>query len=325
MLVHRARDANDFLLDFFVEVPGQRYRQAVAHGGCRHPVRERRHDPAIPVGAPSCAVPGMVAGLAEAHRRYGTMPWAELVAPAAARARGGRRADRAAGAPPRFPRRCSRHDADGRRMYGTDERRAPGSGWSWRIWRKRWSSLAAEGARAFYEGELAARISDEVVARGGAISREDLPRIASSAGRPVRAVYRGHELVFEPAAVVGRRADRLRAAALRTSSGRAARRKRRGDCAARGDLARGDARARRAASLQTCFAAGLARPPARRRRDREGGGRCPGPGAVRPLPSPPGFPRPPTSASSTPAGTPLRSRRPPAAARVSSFRGPGSS
>ena len=41
------------------------------------------------IGAPSCAVPGAVAGLEDAHRRFGTLPWAELIAPAAALARDG--------------------------------------------------------------------------------------------------------------------------------------------------------------------------------------------------------------------------------------------
>jgi gamma-glutamyltranspeptidase / glutathione hydrolase len=41
------------------------------------------------VGAGSVAVPGLVAGLEEAHRRYGTVPWPELVEPAIGLARAG--------------------------------------------------------------------------------------------------------------------------------------------------------------------------------------------------------------------------------------------
>ncbi len=41
------------------------------------------------IGAGSVAVPGTAAGLGDAHRRFGSLPWAELVAPAAALARAG--------------------------------------------------------------------------------------------------------------------------------------------------------------------------------------------------------------------------------------------
>ena len=34
------------------------------------------------VGEGSVAVPGLVAGLEEAHRRFGSLPWPELVQPA---------------------------------------------------------------------------------------------------------------------------------------------------------------------------------------------------------------------------------------------------
>ena len=39
------------------------------------------------IGHASCAVPGTVAGLATAHKSYGTLPWKELVAPAVGLAR----------------------------------------------------------------------------------------------------------------------------------------------------------------------------------------------------------------------------------------------
>ena len=44
-------------------------------------------------GPGSVAVPGVVAGMEEAHRRYAKMPWKDLVAPAAALAGEGRRCD----------------------------------------------------------------------------------------------------------------------------------------------------------------------------------------------------------------------------------------
>ena len=75
------------------------------------------------VGEGSVAVPGLVAGLEEAHRRFGSIPWPELAA-ARDRAR-----PRRASTPPRSrgssTRSCSgilERDEGGRRIYGTSGR-----------------------------------------------------------------------------------------------------------------------------------------------------------------------------------------------------------
>ena len=41
------------------------------------------------IGGASCAVPGAVVGMEEAHRSFGTLPWHDLAAPAAELARRG--------------------------------------------------------------------------------------------------------------------------------------------------------------------------------------------------------------------------------------------
>ena len=105
MLVHRARDRSDGLLDFFVAVPGCGVSPD-AGGEMVHidvPF-DARTTQSFRIGAATCAVPGTVAGLAEAHRRYARLPWPELLAPAVEAARARRRAQRCAGVPARDPR-----------------------------------------------------------------------------------------------------------------------------------------------------------------------------------------------------------------------------
>ncbi|TMK73319.1 MAG: gamma-glutamyltransferase [Actinobacteria bacterium] len=90
MLVHRARDCSTRVLDFFVAMPGLGLPgSALAEmeevdvdfsGGSTQLFR---------IGAASCAVPGAALGLEEAHRAYGTRPWADLFESAIELARGG--------------------------------------------------------------------------------------------------------------------------------------------------------------------------------------------------------------------------------------------
>jgi gamma-glutamyltranspeptidase / glutathione hydrolase len=85
MLVHLARDRKTRVLDSYVAVPSGAGGEMEAidvdfSGGSTQIFR---------IGAASVAVPGALAGLEEAHRRFGTLPWAELLAPAIALARDG--------------------------------------------------------------------------------------------------------------------------------------------------------------------------------------------------------------------------------------------
>lgn len=84
-LVYLARDASTRVYDFFASIPSER------RGAMDEVVvdfadasTQRFH-----VGEASCAVPGAVPGLEAIHRVHATIPWRELVAPAAALARAG--------------------------------------------------------------------------------------------------------------------------------------------------------------------------------------------------------------------------------------------
>src|ERR671925_1486149 len=89
MLVHRARDRSDRLLDFFVAIPGRGSNESAAAMDEVEVPFDTHTLQLFRIGGASCAVPGAVAGLGEAHRLYGRMPWRELVAPAAELARTG--------------------------------------------------------------------------------------------------------------------------------------------------------------------------------------------------------------------------------------------
>jgi len=134
-------------------------------------------------GATAVAVPGMVAGMGEAHARFATMPWADLLAPATALANEGMLIDwytslLIAGSAPKL----ASVDADTAATFLTDGRWPPVSGWtsttSPRIpmtgMADTLGRLAHAGPGDFYTGDIAAAVAQDVQGKGGSLSVDDL-------------------------------------------------------------------------------------------------------------------------------------------------------
>jgi gamma-glutamyltranspeptidase/glutathione hydrolase len=199
MLVHRARDGSDRVLDFFVAAPGRGLSAEPGDGMVPVEVAfDARAIQVFLVGPASCAVPGAPAGLALAHRRYGRLPWAELVAPAIEVARGGVELNEAQAFLHRILDPILRRDDEGRRVYGDACALVKGEPLVMRELADTLEWLAAEGVEPMYRGELARRTSDAVQERGGRITETDLAEYRVIQRRPVRAAYRDVEFVSNP-------------------------------------------------------------------------------------------------------------------------------
>jgi gamma-glutamyltranspeptidase/glutathione hydrolase len=199
MLVHRARDHSDRLLDFFVAIPGRGL--APDEGGEMVTVEvpfDERTLQVFRIGAAACAVPGAIAGLAEAHRRYARLPWAELVAPAIEIAREGVELNAEQAFLHLILDAALRQEEEGRRIYGDARPLGAGERVVMEDLAATLAWLAAEGAEAFYAGELGRRVSDAVRAGGGRITEADLAAYRVIQRRPVRAPFRGCEFVSNP-------------------------------------------------------------------------------------------------------------------------------
>lgn len=153
-------------------------------------------------GPLAVAVPGQVAGLAEALACCGTRSLAETLAPAIRLAEEGfpigwRHAEVLAQV--RKQGFAARHPETARIQL-------PPDGESLQIgWRLRQPELArtlrllaAQGPRAFYEGEIADAIAAEMQRRGGLVTREDLARYRTKLREPLRGSYRGLEVLSFP-------------------------------------------------------------------------------------------------------------------------------
>ena len=199
MLVHRARDRSDRLLDFFVAVPG-RGRAEGAEGKLEavDVAFEPTNLQVFHIGGPSCAVPGMIAGLAAAHRSYGSRPWPDLVAPALALAREGVELTPAQARLHEILDPILRRTPGGRALYGEDAPLPAGGRLELGELAATLERLAADGAEPFYRGDLARRTSEAVLEEGGTLTLEDLASYRVVRRTPVRMRFRGQELVSNP-------------------------------------------------------------------------------------------------------------------------------
>jgi gamma-glutamyltranspeptidase / glutathione hydrolase len=199
MLVHRASDRTDRLLDFFVAIPGR----GIARGGgaVMKPVTvefEAGMSQLFLIGAASCAVPGSVAGLGAAHSTYSRMPWAELVAPAARLAREGLVVNEQQGFLHRILDPILRAEPEGRRIYGRTTPLEPGERLYMPELEETLDLLAGEGPEIFYRGDLGQAIVETVREGGGTLTEDDLESYRVIRRRPVRASYREWEFVSNP-------------------------------------------------------------------------------------------------------------------------------
>jgi gamma-glutamyltranspeptidase/glutathione hydrolase len=146
-------------------------------------------------------VPGTVRGLATAHKRFGTLPWKDLVMPAVELAEKGfvlsdalaRSLNReVSGAMARYPASVA--------TYGK-----PGGG-EWkagdtlvlRDLGRTLRAIATKGPNAFYTGWIADSIAATMARNGGLISKQDLAAYQAKVRTPIRGTYRGYGLITMP-------------------------------------------------------------------------------------------------------------------------------
>ena len=199
MLVHRASDHVDRLLDFFVAIPG---RELPRRGRARMEAVDVEFEPGMQqvflIGAASCAVPGSVAGLGAAHATYARMPWRDLIEPAARLAREGLDVNTQQGFLQRILDPILRAEPEGKRIYGDNGPLQPGERLRMPDLADTLNRLAADGPDGFYRGDVGRAISAAVKERGGSLTRTDLESYRVIRRRPVRVPYRRWEFVSNP-------------------------------------------------------------------------------------------------------------------------------
>jgi len=155
------------------------------------------------IGPIASGVPGSVAGLTAAQKRYGTLPLSTVMQPAIRLAERGFVIDSAMartfadyaqnlaqfGGAARFVPR-------GQPLHAGDTLKQPALANTLR-------AIARQGRKAFYQGPIAEAWTGELARMGGIITMEDLRRYEPVWRTPIRSTYRGYTLLAMPPASSG--------------------------------------------------------------------------------------------------------------------------
>ena len=155
----------------------------------------------------SAGVPGTVAGLHLALTKYGTMSWEEVLEPSIKLAEEGFAVPYDLAnilASSRYKKRLSSNDAAAESYYKKDKSnyeagetlKLPDLAWTLR-------QLAEYGPDAFYKGEIAKKIVQEMERNNGLITFEDLENYKAVERPPVEGTYKDFRIVSMPPASSG--------------------------------------------------------------------------------------------------------------------------
>jgi gamma-glutamyltranspeptidase/glutathione hydrolase len=197
-LLHEA-SGDDHLLDFFVEAGGRDLHPSARGALEAVEIRFDETPQVFNVGPASCGVPGTGAGLWELARRFGTMPFGDLAAPAVADAREGVRVTPEQAyvfsiLEPilcRYPETAELYCPEGHLLTAGDFFRFPALG-------DALERIAQDGLGELYGGELCERICDWVGERGGFLSPADFAAYEVIERAPVEVAYRGRRVLTNP-------------------------------------------------------------------------------------------------------------------------------
>ncbi|MGI8430262.1 MAG: gamma-glutamyltransferase family protein [Solirubrobacteraceae bacterium] len=187
------------LLDFFVQTPGE--GADPASRGDLVPISVSFGDAVqvFNIGVASVGVYGMPAGLCAAAARFGRIPLADLVRPAAALARDGVELsveqayviELLGDIATATPASSALFAPEGNLLRAGDTLEQPDLA-------DALERLGAEGAAPFYTGDIGSAIAGWVMARGGMLTEADLESYEVLDREPVRVSYRGREVFTNP-------------------------------------------------------------------------------------------------------------------------------
>jgi len=213
MVLYRARENRVEVIDYGTRAPQslrlEDYPIVAGKASDIFPWPRVKDDRNI-IGPAAIAVPGVVAGHEAAHQRHAKMPWQELLAPAIKLAGEGLLVDwwttleitSSVAELRKYPASAAAYLQDGL---------PPNPQWGIRstvrlpqqTLKATLSHLASQGARDFYQGDLAKSIAADVRAAGGTLSADDLAAYRAHLRHPLEILYRGGTVYATPELTAG--------------------------------------------------------------------------------------------------------------------------
>jgi gamma-glutamyltranspeptidase/glutathione hydrolase len=146
-------------------------------------------------------VPGTVRGLALAHKKFGKLPWKQVVQPAVDLADKGFDLDASLASSLNSIVSNSKDFPELRRVLGKKggaAEWATGDRFKQPDLAKTLRLIAEQGADAFYKGEVADQIAAEMKSGEGLITKDDLASYEAKARTPIHGTYRGYDVYSPP-------------------------------------------------------------------------------------------------------------------------------
>jgi gamma-glutamyltranspeptidase/glutathione hydrolase len=146
-------------------------------------------------------VPGSVRGLALAHKRFGKLPWKDVVEPAVKLAKEGFVIDSSLAGSLNWIVGSSSDFPELQRVFGKKNGSADWCEGDRLIQKDLGASLAliaADGPDAFYKGKIAEQLAAEMKSGRGLITKDDLVAYKAHARVPIHGSYRGYDIYGPP-------------------------------------------------------------------------------------------------------------------------------
>jgi len=191
-MVYRSAKGETSTLDFREKAPGAAGRDMYLDASGNPIVEKSLYGPL------AAGVPGSVAGMEEAHQKYGRLKWEDLIAPAVALAADGfkitaRQARELNGMKARF----SKLNPLGTALV-KESTWAEGDVLVQKELAATLKRIKEHGRRGFYEGPVADSIVAEMQRGNGIMTTQDLKDYRAVWRKPVTGTYRGYDIVTMP-------------------------------------------------------------------------------------------------------------------------------
>jgi gamma-glutamyltranspeptidase/glutathione hydrolase len=195
MLVYNAKDKSTTAIEYYGQAPlGVTPDLLLGADG--------KFDRSKVLSFKGVTVPGTIAGLYEAHKRFGKLPWAKLIQPTIDLAAKGivMSDDESIALAARKAQMAKDPSGAAARLYFKKDGSAYQPGEVFKnpdlVWTLK--QIQARGADGFYKGPVAEKIVAAMKANGGIISMEDLASYRANVLPPIWSSYRGYSIAYMP-------------------------------------------------------------------------------------------------------------------------------